>query len=117
MPYNLQVPYGVVEVAEDGTVENMREKPNFSFLTNTGVYVVEPEVLDEIEDNTFIGFPDIIKRCKNKGMKIGVYPIGAETVGYTDIPQASLTSSLRFSLLSTPQIWISGIILILYVFV
>lgn len=90
---NLQVPYGVVEVAEDGTVESMKEKPNLSFLTNTGVYVVEPEVLDEIEDNTFIGFPDIIKRCKNKGMKIGVYPISEKA--WLDMGQIDELEKMR----------------------
>ena len=53
----------------------MKEKPEFSFFTNTGIYVVEPEVFDYIKDGEFIGFPDIINRIKDDGKKVGVYPI------------------------------------------
>ena len=44
-------------------------------MTNTGVYLVEPKVLEYIDNNEFIGFPDIIERCKKDGNKVGVYPI------------------------------------------
>ena len=71
----LTVPYGVVDIGDDTGVLEMREKPQFDFLTNTGVYIVEPEVLDDIEDEVSIGFPDIIARQKEKGRKVGVYSI------------------------------------------
>ena len=44
-------------------------------MTNTGVYILEPEVLDLIEDDTFIHLPDIAEKCIKLGMKVGVYPI------------------------------------------
>ena len=72
---NFQVAYGVVEFGEHGNIIDMKEKPEFSFFTNTGVYIVEPEVLDYINDDEFIGFPDIINRLKDDGKKVGVYPI------------------------------------------
>lgn len=72
---NFTIPYGIVEIDERGEIKKMKEKPSLSFLTNTGCYIVEPEVLDELEDNTPIGFPDIIERCKKRGKKVGVYPI------------------------------------------
>ena len=53
----------------------MKEKPEISFFANTGMYIVEPEVVDEFEDNTPAGFPDIIEKCRAKGGKIGIYPI------------------------------------------
>ena len=37
------VPYGVVELGADGGIAAMQEKPELNFLTNTGVYVVEPQ--------------------------------------------------------------------------
>ncbi|SDH63241.1 CBS domain-containing protein [Pseudobutyrivibrio sp. 49] len=72
---NFQVAYGVVEFGEHGNITDMKEKPEFSFFTNTGIYVVEPEVFDYIKDGEFIGFPDIINRIKDDGKKVGVYPI------------------------------------------
>lgn len=72
---NLQIPYGVVEMGPNGTIKEMKEKPQYSFLSNTGIYVVEPEVLDEIESNIAIGFPDVIERLKAKGQKVAIYPV------------------------------------------
>jgi len=72
------IPYGVVEVGEDNVIKEMREKPSFSFLTNTGFYVVEPEVLEDIEDDVAIGFPDIITRQQQKGRKTAVFSVAEE---------------------------------------
>lgn len=72
---NLTIPYGVIEMGENGSIKNMKEKPEISFLTNTGMYIVEPEVLDDIEDNVSIGFPDIVEAQRAKGRKVAVYPI------------------------------------------
>lgn len=69
------LPYGIVEIDGNGEIEEMKEKPSLSFLTNTGCYIVEPEVIDEMEENVPIGFPDIIEDCKERGKKVGVYPI------------------------------------------
>ena len=47
------MPYGVVELGEDGGIAAMREKPELNFLTNTGVYVVEPRVVEEMRDGIY----------------------------------------------------------------
>jgi len=72
---NIQIPYGVVEMGIDGVIEEMKEKPKFSFLTNTGIYVVEPEVLDDMKDGTAIGFPDVVEQQKAKGRNVAIYPV------------------------------------------
>ncbi len=69
------IPYGIVEIDENGEIKEMKEKPSLSFLTNTGCYIVEPEVIDGLEENIPIGFPDVIEKCKCQGKKVGVYPI------------------------------------------
>lgn len=73
---NFRIPYGIVEIGEDGGIAEMREKPSLSFFTNTGCYIAQPEVLDYIGENESISFPDVIQRLKDKGIKVGVYPIG-----------------------------------------
>ena len=72
---NLTIPYGVVEMGVDGTIERMQEKPELTYLTNTGIYIVEPEVLMDMEENVSIGFPDIMKKQMAKGKKVAVYPV------------------------------------------
>lgn len=73
---NINIPYGVIEMGLNGSIESMKEKPLISFLTNTGIYIVEPDVVDDIEDGIPIGFPDIIERERKKGRKVAVFPVG-----------------------------------------
>lgn len=72
---NIKIPYGVIEISKTGEIEEMREKPELSFFINTGMYIVEPKVIEELETNKAVGFPDIVEKYKEAGEKIGVYPI------------------------------------------
>lgn len=72
---NINIPYGVVEMGVNGKIEEMKEKPLMSFLTNTGIYIVEPEVIDDIEDGVPMGFPDIIELERQKGNRVAVFPV------------------------------------------
>ena len=74
----ITIPYGVVETDEAGNMISMEEKPKLSYLINTGVYIIEPDVLDNIEDDESIDMPSLIERCKVLGNKIGVFPISEE---------------------------------------
>lgn len=69
------IPYGVIEVGEDGYVSAMTEKPQYNMLVNTGVYIVEPKLLDSLRDGVFIHITQIIERAMQENEKIGVYPI------------------------------------------
>lgn len=73
------IPYGVINMDYKGNVGSMTEKPEYSFLTNTGFYVVEPEVIEQIGDDIAIGFPDIIEQLRIKGEKIGVFPVSEKS--------------------------------------
>ena len=73
---NYTVPYGVIDLNEDGSIKAMREKPSLSYLTNTGTYIVDPDIPDYIGKDEKIGFPDIIERVRAKEPnKVGIYPI------------------------------------------
>ena len=87
------VPYGVVELGEDGSIAAMREKPELDFLTNTGVYVVEPRVVQEMRDGEKIGFPDVIERYRRAGEKVGVYPISESS--WMDMGQLEELEKMR----------------------
>jgi len=69
------VPYGVVEMGVNGEIQNMKEKPHMSFLINTGIYIVEPEVIDDMEDGVAVDFPDIVSMEKAKGKRVAVFPV------------------------------------------
>ncbi len=92
---NIKIPYGVIETNEDGDILNMKEKPTVSFLTNTGVYIVEPEVIKPLNEE-FIGFPTIIENLKNEGKKIGIYPINEDK--WLDMGQLDTMQEMRAEL-------------------
>ncbi len=87
------VPYGVVEMGEQGRIEKMREKPELNFLTNTGVYLVNSEVVEEMEQGKVVGFPDVIDGYRKKGDNVGVYPINESS--WMDMGQMEELDKMR----------------------
>lgn len=75
---NFTIPYGIVNVGENGVIESMQEKPNMSFFTNTGCYFVEPEVVEDLAYNEPIDFPAVMERYMEEEKKVGIYPIGED---------------------------------------
>ena len=69
------IPYGTCELDGDGHLSHINEKPSYDFLVNTGLYVLNTEVLDLIPKNTFFHITHLIEKAKNQGMKVGVFPI------------------------------------------
>ncbi len=75
---NFTIPYGIVNIGEDGIIQSIQEKPNVSFFTNTGCYFVEPEVINDLKYNEPIDFPEIIEKYMKNNKRIGIYPISEE---------------------------------------
>ena len=72
---SIQIPYGIVEVDHCGSITAMHEKPEFSYLVNTGVYIMEPFVIDMVKENEHIDMPQLLKRLIENGYHVGAYPI------------------------------------------
>ena len=75
---NIIIPYGTIQLDDNGQISRMVEKPTLSHLVNTGCYIIEPEVLEMIPAGTFIHMPEVIQMCMDEGMAVGVYPISEE---------------------------------------
>ncbi|MDD5530151.1 MAG: nucleotidyltransferase family protein [bacterium] len=69
------IPYGIVNISKGGNLKSIEEKPEYNFLVNTGMYILEPEILKDIPDNKFYNITDLICSYNQAGKKIGVYPI------------------------------------------
>lgn len=77
---DVQIPYGVIHVeGKESAIRDIEEKPKFSFLTNVGVYVLEPEVIENINEGEFVDMPDIITKCINSHKKVGVFPVSGDS--------------------------------------
>ena len=90
---NITIPYGVIELGEDGEITDIREKPEMSFFTNTGLYMVEPRVLEDLQENVSIGFPDVFDRYRKSGEKVGVYPV--RETSWMDMGQLEELENMR----------------------
>ncbi len=65
------IPYGVVELGGDGDISGITEKPEMNFLTNTGVYVVEPSVIDGLAVQRADPFYRYHRGCARRGRARG----------------------------------------------
>ncbi|MBT3935423.1 MAG: NTP transferase domain-containing protein [Bacteroidetes bacterium] len=79
------IPYGTCELNDMGHLSHINEKPKYEFLINTGLYIINPEILDMIPSNVFFHITHLIESVKNTGKKVGVFPIDDEA--WIDIGQ------------------------------
>lgn len=76
---NIVVPYGVIHSKENGELDYMEEKPKLSYLINTGMYVINPETIDLIPDDTFFHMTHLVEAVIAKGGKVGIYPVSEDS--------------------------------------
>lgn len=70
----LSIPYGTIITGENGILESIEEKPTLSFKINTGLYILEPSLLNDIPDE-FYHITHLMEKLKTQGRRVGVYPI------------------------------------------
>lgn len=80
---NLKIPYGTIKIKKKGLLERIEEKPNLSFLINTGLYILEPNLINRIPTDTFFHITDLIESLKKENENIGVFPVSENS--WTDI--------------------------------
>lgn len=69
------IPYGVCKIENGGKLKEIKEKPEYDFLVNTGMYILNPEVLRFIPYKESFAFTDLVGKLKQVGKKVGVYPV------------------------------------------
>ncbi len=70
----ISIPYGTIITGENGLLESIEEKPTLSFKINTGLYILEPTLLEDIPDE-FFHITHLMEKLKAQGRRVGVYPI------------------------------------------
>jgi dTDP-glucose pyrophosphorylase len=69
------IPYGVCDMEHGGQLVGINEKPEFDFLVNTGMYILNKKVLSLIPANESYNMTDLITDVKAQGGKVGIFPI------------------------------------------
>lgn len=91
-----KIPYGVIQLDREKQYKGVIEKPETSYLINTGFYIVNQEVLNDLKEDEVLGFPDIIEQNYRDGKKIGVYEISDKA--FMDMGQLEELESMRLKL-------------------
>jgi dTDP-glucose pyrophosphorylase len=72
IPYSVNVPYAVMEL-EDEFVLNLKEKPNFTYYSNGGIYIFKKKLLELIPENSYFTAIDFMEKILENGLKIKSY--------------------------------------------
>ena len=73
------IPYGILDVAENGILNELKEKPDLTYQVNAGLYILEPEMLSHVPKNKLFHITDLIQLIKNKGERVGVFPVSEKS--------------------------------------
>lgn len=66
--YDIQVPFGVVEI-DDKKIVSIEEKPVHKFFVSAGIYMLSPSVIDYIPENDFYDMPTLFEKLIEKEEK------------------------------------------------
>jgi NDP-sugar pyrophosphorylase family protein len=70
----VKVNLGVIQMNGGHEITGYQEKPDLEYMVSMGIYVFEPRVIDYIEPNSYLDFPDLILRLLAAGEKVYGFP-------------------------------------------
>lgn len=76
---NITIPYGVIHSTQNGELVDIEEKPKLSYCINTGMYIINPDVIEMIPDDEVFHMTDLVKKVMNQGGKVGTYPVSEDS--------------------------------------
>ena len=72
--YDFQVPFGAVNIINERLI-GLSEKPEINVYINAGVYIMNPDIIDEVPEDTFFDMTDLIDNLLKAGKQIFSYSI------------------------------------------
>lgn len=72
---HIPIMYGTIETGKNGQLVKITEKPELTFKINSGMYILEPHLLKEIQVDRATDFTDLIGSLAEQNRKIGVFPV------------------------------------------
>ena len=73
------IPYGTIQSGLNGELTELIEKPQLTFKINSGMYILEPHLINEIPDNKFFHITDLIAKVKERRGRVGVFPVSEKS--------------------------------------
>ena len=78
MVKSFRIPYGVIETGENGLMVSLKEKPEHTYMVNTGVYILNPDLIDEIPEREFFHITHLMEKVKARGGRVGCFPVSED---------------------------------------
>ena len=75
MVKSFKIPYGVIETGEDGLMTALKEKPEQTYQVNTGVYILNPDLIEEIPEGEFFHITHLMEKVQARGGRVGCFPV------------------------------------------
>ena len=75
MVKSFKIPYGVIETGEDGLMTALKEKPEQTYQVNTGVYILNPKLIEEIPEGEFFHITHLMEKVQARGGRVGCFPV------------------------------------------
>ena len=79
MVKSFRIPYGVIETGADGLMIALKEKPEQTYQVNTGVYILNPDLIDEIPQSEFFHITQLMEKVQAKGGRVGCFPVSEQS--------------------------------------
>lgn len=76
---HFKIPYGTLEIAKEGRLLQLKEKPELTYLINAGLYLLEPSLLKEIPKNKHYNITDLIESVRARNGRVGVFPVSEKS--------------------------------------
>lgn len=76
---HFSIPYGTLETGEEGILTSITEKPEQSYLINSGLYILEPHLLEDIPENKFYHITTLINDLMEQNRRVGVFPVSEKS--------------------------------------
>ncbi len=80
---NYRIPYGVIVTGKDGLMVDMKEKPEQTYMVNSGAYILNPELIEEIPRGEFFHITQLMEKVKDRGGRVGCFPVSEKS--WTDM--------------------------------
>lgn len=75
IPYDVAIPYAVLELNEDRLVSSFKEKPTYTYFSNAGIYLIKKELLSLIQEGQKYDATDFMNAVIDGGHRLISYPI------------------------------------------
>lgn len=79
MVKSFKIPYGVIETGENGLMTALKEKPEQTYQVNTGVYILNPDLIKEIPEGQFFHVTHLMEKIQKKGGRVGCFPVSEKS--------------------------------------